>query len=520
MSLSKAKADFKKRLFDVLSEFERRTADTAPPEYLGAATADPLEHVTRRHVVDHMLVSLGWSLDRMNEQMIEEARVRGETTLFLDYLGVAPQARLPRLIVEAKAWAKPVVSPSIRGEQTLGHDDLPVSGTRLSPIAEDEMLAQLIALAIKHHKGGGPRERSPVSLEWADWLATLHQYVVDLHATSGHVVSRVVITSGQWLVIFTDPETTFVKKGEVSAKSISVFIGRKMIEGSDHIFDLLARSVVIDEFPPWVRPSRLLAFTSTQDVARIFRALWVTREAKGAHFQRHPQLILNVALVILRQDGMLVRVLDDQLPYSAVPYDQENLPAHLQVIRQLSDQLLEQTCRELGTSFTPSDVIHFPGFPERYLGGKRALPVAPGEFVNLLDPWPQKPGEFLLVLGAQAHFLRQQPEVVSCGFHEWAVSREHGQSQGPHPVTARSVEPAAFFYSGELHHCAHRLVHDRRDGRCQISAFEEFLCCRACTLQSFCWSEADLAGLPCATVPASIHRSIPGASDDSSGKAA
>jgi hypothetical protein len=520
VSLSKAKADFKQRLFDVLSEFEQRTADTAPPEYLGAGSAKPLEHVTRRHVVDHIVESLGWSLARMNADMIEEARIRGETTLFLDYLGVAPQARLPRVIVEAKAWAKPIVRPSIRGEGALGDDDMTHSATQLAPIEEDEVLAELLASAIKHHKNGGLRERSPVSLEWTDWLATLQQYVMDIHATSGHVVSRVVITSGRWLVIFTDPETTFLKRGEVSTKSIAVFIGSKMIDGSDRIFDLLARSGVIDELPPWVRPSRLPAFTSTQDVARIFRALWVTRVVEGPHFQRHPQLTLNVALVIVRYDGMLVTVLDDQLPYRSVPYDQEDLAAHLGEIRRLSDQLLAQTCEELGKSFTPSNVAHFPGFPKRYLGEKRAFPVAPGEFVNLLDPWQQRPGEFLLVLGAQAHFLRERPEVVSCGFHEWAVSREHHQSQGLHPITGRSVEPAAFFYTGEQHHCAHRLVHDRRDGRCQISAFEEFLCCRACTLQSFCWNEADLAGLPCGTVLARAHLAVSSEPSDSSGEAA
>jgi hypothetical protein len=212
VSLSKAKADFKQRLYDVLLEFERRIGDTAPPEYLGSAPANPLEHVTRRHVVDHILAALGWSLDRMNANMIEEARVHGETTLFLDYLGVAPQARLPRLIVEGKAWAKPIVRPSIRSEDAVRHDDTTGSDTRLATITEDERLAELIALAVKHHKDKGSRERSPVSVEWADWLATLHQYVVDLHAKSDHVVSRVVITSGRWLVIFTDPETTFVSR--------------------------------------------------------------------------------------------------------------------------------------------------------------------------------------------------------------------------------------------------------------------------------------------------------------------
>jgi hypothetical protein len=41
--------------------------------------------------------------------MVEEARVQGDTTLFLDYLGVNPDSRVPLLIVEGKAWGKPFV---------------------------------------------------------------------------------------------------------------------------------------------------------------------------------------------------------------------------------------------------------------------------------------------------------------------------------------------------------------------------------------------------------------------------
>ena len=74
MSLSKAKADFKRRLSDVLSAFERHVGDTALPEYLGAPSGKPLEHVTRRHVVDHMLATLGWNLDRMREGARESWR--------------------------------------------------------------------------------------------------------------------------------------------------------------------------------------------------------------------------------------------------------------------------------------------------------------------------------------------------------------------------------------------------------------------------------------------------------------
>ena len=55
-----------------------------------------------------------------------------------------------------------------------------------------------------------------------------------------------------------------------------------------------------------------------------------------------------------------------------------------------------------------------------------------------------------------------------------SACRERGQGQGANPITARSVEPAAFFYDGEQHHCAHRVIHDRRNapqwGHLKVSA--------------------------------------------------
>jgi len=58
-----------------------------PPDFIGAAYRDPLEHTTRRYVIDEMLSALGWDLGRLTREMVEEARARGDTTLFLDYLG-------------------------------------------------------------------------------------------------------------------------------------------------------------------------------------------------------------------------------------------------------------------------------------------------------------------------------------------------------------------------------------------------------------------------------------------------
>lgn len=142
----------------------------------------------------------------------------------------------------------------------------------------------------------------------------------------------------------------------------------------------------------------------------------------------------------------------------------------------------------------------FPGFRPRISGTVGAVLAAAPPLTTLIKQSPTEPDEFLLVLGTDAHYLMTRAEVDPCGFHEWSVSREHGQAQGTNPITARSVDPAAFFFDGELHHCAHRSVHDRRVERCQIRPFEEFLCCRACTLQRLCWNETSLAALPCGTV--------------------
>jgi hypothetical protein len=129
---------------------------------------------------------------------------------------------------------------------------------------------------------------------------------------------------------------------------------------------------------------------------------------------------------------------------------------------------------------------------------KRALEKLIKGFVEAM-----KPSAVVPYLGASvaAHFLLQEPTVAPCAGHDWVACNALGNSTGAAPILARSVVPISFFKSGEDHHCAHRLVHDRREERCLVMPFEEFLCCHACALQRVCWSEAELGGLPCGVAP-------------------
>jgi hypothetical protein len=179
-----------------------------------------------------------------------------------------------------------------------------------------------------------------------------------------------------------------------------------------------------------------------------------------------------------------------------------DLREHTAAVAGNSEKLLEAVKQELELSAEPSSIEKFPGFggvPDQ-LPAPDIRPPPPRGKIELLKSSPRHPNEFLLVTGAHSHFLLLRPIIENCRFHDWSACEGVGQNQGANPIAARSVNPRSFFRSTEEHHCAHRQVHDRRRARCQIDTFEEFLCCRACTLQTFCWSTADAARLPCGSV--------------------
>jgi hypothetical protein len=141
--------------------------------------------------------------------------------------------------------------------------------------------------------------------------------------------------------------------------------------------------------------------------------------------------------------------------------------------------------------------------------------------ITWIAPWvtyrtQDRASELLVVTGDQTHYLRKEPSVPDCPHHLWAHSNAAGCAANPGPIEKRSVNPRAFFKSGEQHHCAHREVTvakasqitasnrdrcGRRSGQegqafCEIWRFEEHLCCRTCAFEEVC-TEAQVFVLPC-----------------------
>jgi hypothetical protein len=104
-----------------------------------------LEHNVRERFINRLLTVLGWDLDHT---VAEEARVKGDTTLFLHYLGVHLDTRKPFLIIEAKAWEKLIVSASTAAGRKLKPEEL---------IARALNTSRLEGMATRH---GVPQGRS------------------------------------------------------------------------------------------------------------------------------------------------------------------------------------------------------------------------------------------------------------------------------------------------------------------------------------------------------------------------
>ena len=142
---------FERGLSELLTRFDRSLESDAPGPYAGEDPGRPHEHTTRVHLLDEFAELLGWTLG-LGGDMAEEARLKNGSVTRMEYLGVASESNTPVLLIEAKAWDKPFITPRVRGRNT-SYD-----------------FATLIAEAIDHWRNAGDRKKSPAAPEWHDYL--------------------------------------------------------------------------------------------------------------------------------------------------------------------------------------------------------------------------------------------------------------------------------------------------------------------------------------------------------------
>ncbi|MDE0422425.1 MAG: hypothetical protein OXK76_16295 [Gammaproteobacteria bacterium] len=435
------------------------------------------ERETRAWFHDRLLALLGWDLG-IGGDIIQETRVKDGSRYFIDYVGLkTQQPPAPVLLLEAKPWGQPWVAARTAGQSTPSSADLIVAG-------------------LQHVSAGGQKDTAPVNTLWHDHLEQASDYANAVYASGANDVSRLILSSGDWMVVFTQPIATFVDRKRVDASHVELFAVADYVKHGRRIFELLSRWSLADQIPFALRVGQLGSYLAPDIEYSVYHGVHVTYQVSGSElFARVPRILVYAAIVFERDDGTTVSVIDekaDELPGST---EESNgrLRDHLTIVASHASALLHRCSDEMGRELKPGELSRFGSFPRDNVFDE-------GVGRKVVKPLKMAPDEWLFVTGQKTHFLRERPSVEACRFHEWRKARDSGNGIGPGAVnTPCVVETRAFFVDGEAHHCAHQVVVDRRWARCQIAPLDGRVCCRACVYERVCWANDEIAALPCGT---------------------
>lgn len=478
MNKEQAENGFQVGLRELVENVTKELSLEAPDPYAGAGQQTVLEHTTRIYFFDRFLELLGWSLG-IHGDVVEEARIKAETTTFMDYVGVNQTTRVPALLVEAKAWGKPFIVP---------RDGAGFEGSK----------RQLITAAIQHINEGGEKEKSPVIGIWHDDLLQVRQYVRDFREQHEHNLPRAVLSSGQWMIVFTDPITTFFN-GEVNDEQFEVFRLESYVEDARRLFALLNQRTLAGIIPFSLRPSQLLDYVAADKISAVFHGVHIKYEESGsALFTPRPRILIYPALIFQRNDNIYLTIIDREWPIvmgmrAIDDTDEKSLAPHLIKVEEEAKELLEICSNEVGMPLVPFQLFDFPGFHQSVEGTNKETSRK-----QVVRPLGKVGDEWLLVTGVQTHYLMETPTVNQCKFHSWTNCQNINREIGAVAIsTACTRPPRSFFTDSQIYHCAHQTIQDRRHSRCYIAALDARTCCRACIYQNLCWSSDELNMLPC-----------------------
>ncbi|WP_438765350.1 hypothetical protein [Kushneria sp. TE3] len=474
-----AESEFREGLADILAAIDHQLQPGVINAYAGADGKAFHEHDTRVFFFDRLLSLLGWKLGTAGN-VAEEARIKADTTKFVDYVGVNARTRAPALILEAKSWDKPIIVGKGKWR--------------------NESKANLVVAAIKHIHSNGEKEKSPVISEWHDNLSQLAGYVQTFKNQYAHEIPCAVLSSGQWILIFKTPVATFCN-GDINDQQFYLIEQKEYIAYAHVIFEHMARVMLADTAPVRIRSSQLKNYIDSDNFEAAYHGLLINHEATGSPiFVQQPRILIYPAILIQREDEALFTVIDAEDPIvmqlSRTEDNEETLEPHTSEVTAAATVLLKRCSEELELQIQPSGLNEFPGFPE--VSAIAAGGLALGKARKLLVQAVRTiPNNWLAVTGSQTHYLYEEP-ALQCRFHAWAECRTVGYSIGANAVnTPTTASPRAFFVDTKLHHCAHQTIADRREDRCHIAAIDTRTCCQACVYKESCWSDREIALLPC-----------------------
>ena len=470
--------DYQKLFAPRIKSIRLEYTDT-PSKYIDSS----LEHHVREYVVNAVLAALNWRADRNPQHalpnLIPEAPLQSQQTgriRRLDYLGLEKDTNTPLLIVETKRPSAKLPDPITlihSPPATLTHSETIVRGLQ------------------GQHLGS----------EWNKWLIDIKDYVCSVHEKTQNVPRRVVITNGDWLVLFLDPSDSFLETGAINSATVLVFTDSSDIEARySELFNDLEFESVLGKTRPLALGELAFHIEGTA-LDRVMHGLRLRYIEQPGIFNPKPILKVAPMLFLRSKFGNWLHVENPPAEFE-IPHAVDELQEHLENLGSAGRDLLSEVNCRLSIALQPSPL-------SRHYDDEDTFNALHGIVECSND-------EYKIVTGDETHYIRKSPSIQKCPYHDWSTCNVQHVATGSAPIFKQSIAPRSFFVSGDLHHCAHKDVSSakeaeikltnrkrcgQRSGRdgdafCEIWRFEQHLCCRTCVFEEVC-TKADVFKLPC-----------------------
>jgi hypothetical protein len=450
-----------------------------------------LEAHMRRYFIDAFLKALNWQFEQEDiRNLIQEFPIQSsseDVVRFLDYFGMDENKEKALLILETK-------KPSSKLP-------LPV-GNRSGSLPRGKSFESIIISSLSGN--------SELTVEWQEWLNTLCNYSQSVKYKSGHSPKRVVITNGDWLIIFSNPEDTFCSECP-SLGNVHVYENwTKVEEQYNKIFELLEYYEVLGKAPPLSLGEVGFYLRSTELDRAMFGLRLMYLEEPEFYLDSSPVIKVVPVIFIRSINGVWFRVeAQNSTHILTIPNKSDFLQEHLESFHQKALELLDKVNAKLGATLKCKSLAEHYADQDLF---DKLTPIV--KVTNNSDKYE----EYLITTGDKTHYLLKEPTVPNCPYHSWDNSHSEGYAAGAHPVKRAQIrDPRTIFVTDSQHHCSHQDIRLAKDSKitfenrdqcgprsgkdqeafCEIWKFEQHLCCRTCVFEAVCTKAAVFQGLPC-----------------------
>jgi hypothetical protein len=310
--------------------------------------------------------------------------------------------------------------------------------------------------------------------------------------------------------LFVAPESTLLDPKNASIEHIRVYepqadqqFGEVLEAHFQDLYGEISYAALATQVSP-IRVSEIAFCMAQYAQLSVMRGLRLKYRKDNEIYSVQPTIVISPVLFLRSNSGPWFQVEGRSICH--LPNAEEDLAVHLAEVHENSDGLVEEVRTRLNATLAWVPLV-------QHYSDAQSLSLRPG--VKELAEWD----DFVLVTGESSHYLRAEPTIQNCQYHNWNSCQSLRVQNPMHgAVGVPSIPERAFFVSPGKHHCAHAdvaivkshaLARTNRqqcgprsggDGApfCEIWQFEHFLCCRTCVFEEVC-SQATVFRLPCPT---------------------